>query len=443
MTRLLRIAATVLCATAMTGNAAEDAAGPEDHTGASPATQPSAGAEQTGWHAFLEHERLTGDCWGGRTLLEDHGVIIDLGLTTIYQHNAKGGVRTRSAHRVSGSYDLELTFDFEALKLWQGGMLYALADGSWDEGVSDRGYVGDLFGVNGDAGGDRSIDLTELWYEHTFLDRRLRVRAGRLDLGVDFETNAFANDETAQFLNNALVNSANVPFPDNGHGIQFVATPRDWFYFGAGVADAEADARETGFRTTYHGRPDFFSVYEFGLTPRFKTGWGELPGSYRFGLWYDPQPKEKFFNGLGGRRRGVPLTRDDVGFYTSFDQVILRENPGTEGDEQGLGAFFRYAFAHDDANEIEHFWSVGGQYQGLVPTRDDDVLAFGVAQGLLSDDLRLTGASPHREAVLELYYSAQILPWLSVAPDFQWILCPGGEDGRDAFVVGIRLQAAS
>jgi carbohydrate-selective porin OprB len=391
---------------------------------------------------FAHNKRLTGGWCGARPWLEERGVTIDLGLTTIYQHNAKGGVQTRHAHRVSGSYDLETTFDFEKLKLWKGGILYALAEGSSDDGISNAGYVGDLFGVNGYAAGPQEIQLSELWYEHTLLDEKLRVRFGKLDLTTDFDTNAFANDETAQFLNRGLINGANIPFPDRGHGIQFVAVPVDWLYFAAGVADAEADSRETGFRTAYHGPANTFSVYEFGLTPTWETGWGQLPGNYRFGLWYDPQPKERFFNDLGGRLSTPRLKRDDVGFYLNFDQAVLRENPQVEGDEQGLGLFLRYAYAHDDVNAIEHFWSVGGQYQGLIPTRDEDVLAFGVAQGVLSERMRLTGADPHRETALELYYRIQVLPWLTLSPDLQWILRPGGEDGRDAFVAGIRLQMA-
>jgi porin len=391
---------------------------------------------------LLKTDRLTGNWGGARTFLEERGVTLNLSMTNIYQHNAHGGLRTHNAHRVSGSYDLELTLDTEAMNLWKGGMIYAIAEGSWDEGVSDRGYVGDLFGVNGDAAGDEEIQLSELWYEHSFLDDKLRVRFGKLDLTVDFDTNAFANDETAQFLNGGLGNTGNIPFPDPGHGVQFVATPCEWFYFGAGVADAEANVKETGFNTTYHGRNDFFSIYEFGITPTWNTGWGKLPGSYRVGLWYDPQDKDKFFDDLGGRRRQQPSKRDDTGFYTSVDQVIFRENPQVDGDEQGLGFFCRYGYAHEDVNLIEHFWSVGGQYQGLIPTRDDDVLAFGVAQGILSDDLRLTGARPHRETVLELYYRAQVLPWLALTPDFQWILGAGGEHGPDAFVAGLRLQMA-
>jgi porin len=386
------------------------------------------------WH----NARLTGDWWGGRRWLEDHGVTLDLGLTTIYQHNAKGGLQTRNAHRVSGSYDLELTLDSAALGLWKGGKVYALAEGSWSDGVGR--YVGGLMDVNWDSYGQQEIQVSELWYEHAFWDEKLRVRVGKLDLRVDFDTNLFANEETAQFLNYGLSNTANIPFPDRGQGIQFVATPWEWLYFAAGVADADANAKETGFATTYHGPCHLFSIYELGLAPVFDTPWGKLPGHYRFGLWYDPQPKEKFFNDLGGRIRHAPLKTDDTGFYASFDQVVWREHPAVDGDEQGLGWFFRYGYAPGDVNTVEHFWSVGGQYQGLIPTRDADVLGFGVAQSILSDNLRLTKADPHRETALELYYNIHLLPWLTFSPDFQWVLRPGGENGRDAFVAGVRLQ---
>jgi porin len=406
-----------------------------------PPAQEAAGAEQPGEKpatSFLLSERLSGD-WGGvRPRLEENGITVDLSLTTIFQQNVRGGLRTRNAHSVSGSYDLEVTLDFGRMKLWPGGQFYALAEGSWDEGISR--HVGDLFGVNTDAAGDRSIDVTELWYEQALFDQKLRVRFGKLDLAVDFDTNAAANDETSQFLNYGLGQTANIPFPQRGQGIQFVASPAEWFYFGAAVADAEASDHTAGFRSTYHGLDDFFSIYEFGFAPAPRTGWGVLTGNYRFGLWYDPRPKPRFFNDLGGRLRTVPLKRDDTGFYVSWDQVIFRENPQDESDEQGLSLFGRYGYAHADVNAVEHFWSVGAQYLGLVPTRDEDVLAIGVAQGVLSEQLRREGADPHRETAIEVYYRCQVLPWLSVSPDFQWILRPGGENGRDAFVAGLRLQ---
>lgn len=438
--RLLLAAALGLVWTVAVGQSPQTQPNPAEQQPA--ATQATAEPQAPGPFDLTTTPRLTGEWDGARPWLEDHGVTLSLSMTNVFQQNCKGGLRTHNAHRVTGSYDLELTLDTGALKLWPGGTLYAHGEGSWGWGVSDLGYVGDLFGVNGDAAGPQEIQLSELWYEQKFLEDKLRVRFGKVDSTLDFDTSAFANDQTSQFLNNGLINAANIPFPDYGHGLQFIATPLEWLYFGAGVFDAAASGKETGFNTAYHGRDDFFSIYELGLTPTFTSPWGKLPGSYRFGLWYDPQPRAKFFNDLGGRIRTVPMKRDDVGFYTSCDQVVLPENPQVEGDQQGLSLFFRYAYAHADVNPIEDFWSVGGQYRGLLPTRDNDVLGFGVAQGVLSERLRLTGADPHRETALELYYSIQLLPWLTLTPDLQWILRPGGENGRDAFVAGARVQTA-
>lgn len=393
----------------------------------------------------LHNDRLTGDWWGARTWLEDRGLSINLSVTTSFEINTKGGVQTRHAHSFPGRYDLEFTLDTGAAGLWPGGTLYARAEGGWSESVSARGYVGDLFGVdyNGTFNTNQEILLAELWYEQVFFDEKLRFRIGRMAPGNDFDTNAYANDSTTQFMNTALVNSPNLPgaFYQYPLGMQLVLTPCKWFYAAAGVFDAQIDSIETGFETAFHGDAWTMSLYELGLTPTWKTPWGDLPGHYRVGLWYDPQTKPQYYNDLNGRRRTVPMRSDDLGFYSSFDQMLFRENPSSEGDEQGLGVFARYSYARADVNTIEHAWSCGGQYLGLIPTRDADVLGFGVAQGSLSKGLRYEGGEPNRETVLELYYNCQLLPWLSFTPDMQWILNPGGENGRDAFVIGFRFQA--
>lgn len=387
---------------------------------------------------FPGGDHFTGE-WGGlRPKLEEKGIAFNLSLTSVYQHNAHGGANTHNAHDVSGSYDMELSLDTGGMGLWPGGLLYVFAEGGWNDGVS--GDVGDLFGLNFNVVGDYAIQVSELWYEQSFLGEKVRVRAGKMYVAGDFDNNAYANDETAQFLNAGLVTTGNIPYPDYALGAQVIVHPCDWFQVGAVVADAQADGRETGLNTTFHGSDDFFSMYEFALEPVFKTARGELPGAYRLGMWYDPQRKDRFFNDLGGRRRTVPVKTDDVGFYLSFDQLVFKEVPAAAEDSQGLGLFLRYGFAHGDVNAVENFWSLGAQYQGLIPTRDDDVLGFGVAQGILSEQLRKTGADPDRETVLELYYNALVFPWVTVTPDFQWILNPGGENGRDAFVAGMRVQ---
>jgi porin len=225
------------------------------------------------------------------------------------------------------------------------------------------------------------------------------------------------------------VNNPTIPFPDDALGVVIHAEPIDGWYASIGAADAQADLRETGFSTAFHDEDYFFAVAETGVVPTFNAGWGELSGAYRAGLWYDPQPKTDFTS--GGTKR------DDVGFYVSIDQQLLRENAD---DDQGLGVFARYGWADSDVNEITCFWSVGCQYQGLIPTRDQDVLGFGVARGKLVGS---AGFSKQYETAYELYYGAWLAPWIQVAPSLQYIQDPGAAAGvSDAFVFGLRVQMA-
>lgn len=393
--------------------------------------------------AWPDRDRMTGDWGGHRTALEESGITFDMTFTTYYQHVAHGGLKTRNAHTIIGVNDFELTFDLGKMKAIDGGSIYIWGSNSWGDSPSSRGWVGDLFGVNGAEVGDSSIDVHELSYEQSLLEDTLKFRFGKVCMSCYFDTNEFAYQTTEDFLNYGLNNAPNIPFPGFAFGTLgaiVTYTPCEQFYLQAGVTDADAEFNETGFRTAFHGPDEVFSMYEIGWTPTFETSRGKLPGHYRFGAWHDSQSKERFHNDLGGRRRTTPVKRGDWGAYVNFDQVVTREIADDAEDEQGLGVFFRYSYAGGDVNVIEHFWSIGCRYQGLIPSRDDDVWGFGVAQGVLSGDIELTGESPHRETVLETYYSFQVYPWMTISPDFQWILRPGGLDGPDAFVAGMRLR---
>ncbi len=388
---------------------------------------------------FAERDRLTGDWGGTRTWLEERGIEVGVFLTTIFQQNVHGGLQTHNGHRISGSADYEITLDLETMGILPGATIVMSAESTWNDEIgADR--VGSLLPVNYDGGGDRSIVVVEAWFEQKFWDDKARLKIGRVDIGADMDTNKYANDETSQFLNLALRNTCNIPSPGIAIVAELVLEPWDQMYVALGVADAESDVRETGLNTAFHDSDYFLSGVEMGLKPEWTTSRGILPGNYRLGVWYDPQPKEMHLDRPGRLQREVRLKRDDIGLYLSLDQLLYDESPDDDGDEQGFGMFGRYGYAHEDANTIEHFWSVGCQYQGLIPERDDDVLGFGFAQSIISDKLRhSTGMS--RETVWELYYNAQVSPWLSITSDFQYIMDPGADrDARDAFVAGIRVQ---
>ncbi|HOF17283.1 MAG TPA: carbohydrate porin [Phycisphaerae bacterium] len=393
-------------------------------------------AAATGPWDWLQSSSLTNDWFGLGEKAEQQGVTVELTLTQVYQRNLHGGLSThRRSGRYTGAYDLEMTLDLEKILKLPGASLYAHGEGGWSDGLGDTS-VGGLFDVNDSAAGYRSLDLTELYYEQKLLDGRVQFRVGKLDVSGGFECrgcpasfdgNAYANDETTQFLNGALVNNPTIPFPSKGLGAVVHVEPVDGWYVSGGLADAQADKRETGFRTAFHGRDEYFAIFETGVTPVLPSARGPLQGTYRAGLWYDPREKDRL-DGNGSER-------DDAGFYLSFDQQVWRER-AVEGDSQGLGVFARYGWADDDVNEIKCFWSTGASYQGLLPGRDDDVLGFGVAQGGLSER---AGHSASHETAMELFYNVQVTPWFQIGPSVQYVFNPGGDrTAGDAVVTGLR-----
>lgn len=372
--------------------------------------------------------------------LNQKGIYSDIGLTNTYQANVNGGLSTSDHNgRYTGSYDLEINVDLQRLLQIENSSIYILIEGSWpdQEGITPES-VGSYFSVNDDAAGNRSMDITELWFEtHNDL-KTFRFRAGKMDLTagyefhnypVAFDTSFFANDETSQFLNSALVNNPQIPFPDNGISAAFFLEPIHRFYISAGVQDAQADARETGFNTAFHGEDHFFYIAETGILSEAHSNNGPMPGALRAGIWYDPQPKERF--------ESNSIKRDDFGFYTNYDQFLYKENKDEE-DMQGLGIFLRAGYSDQDVSDLNTFISLGLSYAGLIEGRDDDVAGLGYARGIFSDKAPVNDSY---ESVYELYYNASVSQNARLTPNVQFIKNPAADsDADDALILGCRLQ---
>ena len=386
-----------------------------------------------------ERSTLTNGLWGLDEALDPVGIDLAMSLTNVYQANTKGGTSThRRKGRWSGSYDLEMDADLEKLLGIENALFYMHAEGTWSREDIDGTSVGSYFGANGDFASREAFNLIEAWYQQSLWDRTFQYRIGKLDMTggfeckgcpVSFDGNMYANDENTQFLNAALVNNPTIPFPDYGLGIVLHWNPVEDWYVSLGAADAQADKRETGFNTTFHDEDYFVYLGETGITPRIDSANGPLQGAYRVGVWYDPQPKS--------HSDATQLYRDDTGFYVSCDQLLAKENNDAE-DTQGLGLFGRYGYAPSKTNDLSNFYSAGVQYQGLLEGRDDDVLGLGYAHGYFSDRADSTYAEDY-ESVSELYYNAQITPWMNLSPSLQYITNPGGNsDASDAVPCGVR-----
>jgi len=385
---------------------------------------------------FVEWSRLTGNWFGLRDLAEQQGITFDAYYSVDFFTNARGGLSTNDAPEVFALFDLSLSLDTEALGLWKGGTIY-LDMQDFRGRTPSEGLTGDLLLVNGNDAPER-LQLSEYWWEQAFFDGRVRTKIGKQDANADFATNEYG----AEFLNAAPYYISNMPiptYPDPAIGAALFVEPADWISFGAGIYDAEGIGDQTGFNTAFHGEDASMTIAELALKPVFKLARQELPGVYRVGGWYHSGLWDVYFNDLQGRLR-PRLHRGNAGVYCSFDQRLFKEKSEEPGDVQGLGTFFQFGWAPSLYNEITAVYGAGLQYTGLIPGRDDDVTGLGFYHASLGGPVQsLEGR--YAESVIEYYYKIQLTGFMSIKPDVQYVFDPGG-DGRDALVVGARLEVS-
>ena len=404
-------------------------------------TEPLALTQESCPFNLLTAKRLTGD-WGGlRTNMEDVGVKFKIDFMNQFMVNMHGGRETKNGHDTAGSYEFNLYLDLEKMNLLKDAEFWIRAKGTWggDDSDFDREKIGGFFKTNQDVGNEEPIFVDKWHYKQRLFDDRLAFRVGRMEPVKDlFDRSKIIGHEDKYFLNRALVRNATVP-SRKGLGLFVNWNVMDHMYVRAAALDAHARDRQTNFNTAFHDEDEFRFFGEVGCKPKLDSPNGKLWGHYRAGTWYDPTEKRKYFNDFGGTlsRR---TESGDWGFYVGFDQMVWKENDEPK-DKQGIAIAGRYGWSDGDVNRIEHFWAAAVQYEGLVPTRDKDVLGFGVGQGIFSKEYRWAALRADRETVYELYYAIHVAPWLTISPDFQYITNAGGDKGDPhAMVAGLRFK---
>jgi porin len=394
------------------------------------------GARPSRAAAFLSRlrstSRLLGDPGRARATLEDDGVEASL----YYNHTlgilADGGLEPDAVARNSGSGDLFIAVDLERFAGLRGTEAWFQGKSRYGRNVNPR--VGALSEPFDDADGDNPGHVSQLWLQHSLLDRRVQVRAGYLDQQVILDRNAYANSEDRQFMSTFLDNNnATIPLTI-GLGAVLFLQPADWAEIVIATADADADPFSPGFDTAFDDVTSLFGHLEVGVGTRIPSPRGFLPGKYRVGLVWDPRTKQRFEASADARYR-----TGDAGAYLSVEQLVYRERSRSP---EGLGVFARFGYRDPAVNAISHFWSLGVQYEGLFPARGGDAMGIGMYAAHLSADLQDASTERlEREMGLEVYYRIEALPWLDVTPDFQFIADPGARRSvANAVIFGLRAR---
>jgi len=241
------------------------------------------------------------------------------------------------------------------------------------------------------------LNLREVWLRTELFGQRLALTTGRLDLTNYFDKNAFSNDESTQFLSDALVNNQMLGLGSNGTGVAAEFDPKNGFRVKFGLQQSNNDATNLS--------DSLFTLSEVGYT---FTPFSLPEGSYRW--WFRTD------NTTENIRKGTGI---------SVDQKLTNT----------VGLFGRYGTQDLEGDGRDHYWSAGVGFQhGLVFNPQD---AWGI--GYATMDLE----SGYREKLFEGYYNLLLTERLRLSFNLTHVLdSPAGGEKFGYLLPGVRLQAS-
>jgi porin len=406
--------------------------------------------------SFWNQQYLLGDWGGERTKLANQGITFDFNNIGDFLVDVTGS----QVHHATyfGRFRASADVDFNKLSNFDGEFFFS---GIWQYG---RNLSGDFLHVNtltSSIAGEESERIDQLWYMQGLFDHKLTIKLGQVagvnEFGATDFFDILFNDELG-YAPNAIF-PTRVPFSPAGKPgaivTAYLSDITPGLYVKGGVF--------TAYDNPY--RPDSNGVYyendfDHGLSAAFEIGYKEqnadYPGIYKLGA--TGTPDVRYTNPATGK-----LYHGDVNIYATVEKTVYhpemeeREHDGKDmkdmkemhekevlDTKKGLDLLFEFVAAPGDRNALQYEFTTGARYTGLIPGRDEDKVGFGLIysdNGIAFSQANVNQGGPGLggETTLELDYQYNPVPWLSIQPDAQYILDPGGNSHRDdILVLGLR-----
>lgn len=372
---------------------------------------------------------------GGRS------VIFTFSYTGELVQNAAGGARRGVAF--AGIAGVQGTLLLKRLVGWNGSRLFVFALDTHGGAPSD--LVGDVQGVSNLAA-PAALRLEEAWLQQNLLDNRLSWLVGRYDLNTEF----YRLQSAGTFLNSSFgigpeFGQSGVAgpslFPNTALGTRVDFKPSANVVWRAAVLDgvpvdrpgdgsrvfAPGDGALVVAEVTLLARPDTVAVPR---QRRFGIGRG-LMRSYTakiaLGAWY--------YTARFPDLSDTTLHRGSAGAYLIGDLTV-----------RSVAAFAQLGLGDGRVNQIGGYLGGGLTFTAPFTSRAQDALGVAVAaarNGSHYERAQTSAGAPAAgagETTLELTYLAQFGSWLTVQPDIQYVIHPGGTRAtRNAVVPGLRI----
>lgn len=245
---------------------------------------------------------------------------------------------------------------------------------------------------------NNALNLREAWIRTELFNQSVALTVGQLDLTNYFDNNAVANDETSQFISDALVNDPALGLSANGLGAAAIFNTGGPFTFKVGVQ--QSDPTATSLST---------SLFTLGEVEYLVTPFGLPEGHYR--VW------GRLDNSTGSDRTGWGVSADQK--ITPSITVFGRYGNGYIGGLEGRLAF----------------WSTGLGFSGDMAINPLDSWGVGFAR----TDIETGPFAGPNEKLVEGFYNLRLTEHFALSFMLQYVYESFITDDADYILPGVRM----
>lgn len=359
-------------------------------------------------------------------------IVLSAVYTAEVDSNVDGGLAR--GVRYLDNLDLQIAADGDRLIGWRGARAFVYL--LYNNGTSfSSSLVGDYQTVSNIETGTRALRLFEAWIEQD-IGASASIKAGLYNLNSEFDT----TQSGALFLLSShgigpdfSQSGQNGPsiFPVTSLGVRGELRIGQRWRARAAVLDGVSGdpARPARTAVSLSGSDGALIVgevdYRRGGTKAAIGGWAYT---------------SRFDDVLAGAR--APSGRGNHGAYALVEH---RLHGGIDDDLAGLSGWVRFGIADPRYNPVVSYLG-GGIVQSGIGKRRDDQVGVSIAVANFSERYRRAQAlagtpSDRREVIFEATYKLTLTDWLSVQPDLQYVVNPGGQQTLgDATVIALRVR---
>lgn len=307
--------------------------------------------------------------------------------------------------------------------------------------------------------------LTQFMFRQKILDGRMEYSVGR------FGPDAFGQS-TCDFENLIFCGSS----PGNWHGDDWYNFPigqwgastkltfaSDWaFQLGVFEQNPTLLENRNHFKVSTSGRDGFIIPAELIWFP--KQALFGLPAEYRIGGFYNTSNASDLYEGANGQPQPLTPSGDykershRTGWWYVARQTVATINNNPKRNVE----VFSQGFWNDRATGyVARHYTLGVTINGPFDSRQGDAIGIAVGGLSVADDVskrqrlvnEINDVSNYDdprylpvqgdEYSAEIYYGAKITNWLTLRPNLQYIVHPGGVNEVDNALVGGLMVRAS